>query len=110
MKKLGEWSVVFGHRIRIIRDRGVAFTSNQFQEHVTQNEIGHVWNSTGMDRGNGQIERVYRIITSMVAKLSAEYPPKWYKVFASVQKAVNSNVLKSGDHKATTICGGEKAG
>lgn len=76
------WSsrwAVFGHPVRFISDRGGA--SNIFQEHISK-----------LYR---QIERVNRCIISIIAKLSAEDPSKWYKLAAQVQGAINSHVHSS---------------
>ncbi|XP_046865558.1 uncharacterized protein LOC124459848 [Drosophila willistoni] len=94
IKKITDWSVVFGFPRRIISDRGVAFTSNAFAECLNENKVEHVWTSTGVARGNGQVERVNRSILSIIAKLSAHDSAKWYRK-PQVQKAINSHVHAS---------------
>ncbi|XP_053968928.1 uncharacterized protein LOC128870341 [Anastrepha ludens] len=51
------------------------------------NKIEHIAITTGVPRGNGQIERVNRL-----AKLSANNSAKWYNYTAMVQKAINAHV------------------
>lgn len=84
------WSDTFGFPTRIISDKGSAFTSHNFEDFCKHNGIEHVLTTTGVARGNGQIERVNRVIVSIIAKLSNDDPTKWYKVVGDVQKAINS--------------------
>lgn len=90
IKKLIVWSDNYGYPNRIISDKGAAFTSQNFQEFCKQNGIEHISTTTGVPRGNGQIERVNRSILSIISKLSDDDPNKWYKKVGEVQKAVNS--------------------
>jgi len=46
-------------------------------------------------RGNGQIERVNRVIISVLSKMSASEPAKWYKYTSQVQQAINAHVHAS---------------
>ena len=46
-------------------------------------------------RGNGQIERVNRLILAIISKLSSDEPSKWYKYVPEVQKAINCHVHSS---------------
>lgn len=92
VKKMEEWSKVFGNPTRIITDRGVAFTSDAFHDYAKTNGIEHVLTTTGVPRGNGQVERINRSILSIICKLSAEDSSKWYKFTSQVQKAMNSHI------------------
>jgi len=62
LKKLRIWSEIFGNPVRIVSDRGSAFTANSFAEHMKENGIEHVWSTTGVPRGNGQVESVNRTV------------------------------------------------
>jgi len=95
LKKLQEWSDIFGNPARIVSDRGAAFTSSSFEEFVKEENIKHVWGTTGVPRGNGQIERVNRSILSIISKLSSEEPGRWYKFVPRVQMAINGTVHES---------------
>ncbi|XP_033252071.1 uncharacterized protein K02A2.6-like [Drosophila miranda] len=99
LKKLREWSDVFGNPARIVSDRGAAFTSSSFEEFVKEKNIEHIWSTTGEPRGNGQIERVNRSILSIISKLSSEEPGRCYKFVPRVQRAINSTV-----HVSTKRC------
>lgn len=95
VRNLKIWSDVFGYPLRIISDKGAAFTSNIFADFCNENNIEQVLTTTGVARGNGQIERVNRSIISIIAKLSSEDTSKWYKYVGQVQKAINSCIHSS---------------
>jgi len=65
LKKFRIWSEIFGNPVRIVSHRGSAFTANSFVEHMKENGIEPVWSTTGVPRGNGQIERVNRTVLSI---------------------------------------------
>ncbi|XP_046868993.1 uncharacterized protein LOC124461530 [Drosophila willistoni] len=95
IKRLNEWTDIFVFPERIISDRGVAFTSNAFKEFLRSNDVEHVLSTTKVARGNGQIERVNRCILSIIGKISADEPTKWYKGVFKVQKAINTTMHSS---------------
>ncbi|XP_062135072.1 myosin-9-like [Drosophila sulfurigaster albostrigata] len=95
LQKLRNWSDVFGNPCRIISDRGSAFTSAAFESYVKENGIEHIWSTTGVPRGNGQVERVNRSILSIISKLSADKPDKWFKFVPKVQRVINGTTHKS---------------
>lgn len=70
IKKFEVYSSVFGNPRRIITDRGTAFTATAFKECCKERNIELIQITTGIPRGNGQIERVHRIVISSLAKLS----------------------------------------
>lgn len=92
VKKLKEWASVFGFPARILSDRGSAFTSNAYKEFLEVNMVEQICTTTGVARGNGQVERVNRCIIDILAKLSSDEPAKWYKYVPRVQMAINSHV------------------
>lgn len=91
LRKIEEWSSVFGNPERVVTDRGAAFTANSFAEYMNTNGIEHVVCTTGVPRGNGQAERVNRTLLNMLSKLSAENPCKWFKEVPRVQRAINAH-------------------
>ena len=88
-------SVIFGNPRRIISDRGSAFISNKFKEYCEVENINHVLITTGVPRGNGQVERLNRILIQTLSKLSINEPDKWYKNLGNVQKFLNSTPQRS---------------
>lgn len=85
----------FGNPTRIITDKGTAFTANEFEDYCTEEGIIHVTITTGVPRGNGQVERLNRTIISVLTKLSSDDPTKWYKFVDRVQSALNSTYQRS---------------
>lgn len=59
----------FGSPRRIITDKRAAFTSNDFRKYCQAENIQHT-ETTGMPRGNGQVERINRSIIPVLTKLS----------------------------------------
>lgn len=87
----------FGNPSRIITDKGTAFTSNEFQQYCERENIQHIKITTGVPRGNGQVERVHRTIISVITKLTIANPTLWYKQINRVQRALNSTYQRSID-------------
>lgn len=86
---------VFGNPQRIISDRGSAFTSNEFADFCSHNNIEHIAITTGIPRGNGQIERVNTSIISILTKLCQQTPKNWYKHLNEVQMVLNGTYQRA---------------
>lgn len=99
---------IFGNPRRIISDRGTAFTANEFKRFCEEEKIDLVQITTGVPRGNGQIERMNRIIIPVLAKLSIDEPDKWYKHVATVQKCLNKTYQRSIDTSPCELMFGTK--
>ena len=95
IKKLEVQAETFGNPNRIITDRGTAFTSNTFSEYCKERDICQLMITTGVPRGNGQIERVNRTIIPVLTKLSLDDPQKWYKKVSKVQQVLNCTIQRS---------------
>lgn len=52
----------FGYPVRIITDRGKAFTSRYFKQFSEENQFKHILNAIASPRSNGQVERVNRTL------------------------------------------------
>ncbi|KAL0811971.1 hypothetical protein ABMA28_009369 [Loxostege sticticalis] len=83
----------YGNPRRIITDRGTAFTGNEFEGYCQDEGIEHVTIATGVPRGNGQAEKMNRIIISILTKMCIEEPGHWYKYVSKVQREINSTYL-----------------
>ena len=68
----------FLEALQIITDRGTAFTSNEFADYCTKEEIAHYTIMTGLPRSNDQVKWINQVIISILAKLSLENPSEWY--------------------------------
>lgn len=93
--RLRKHSTVFGNPCRLITDRGTAFTSGEFKNYCVEEGIEHVTITTGMPRSNGQVERINRILITLLSKLSAPHPGDWYKYLDHCQKFLNATVSRS---------------
>ncbi|UYV73195.1 hypothetical protein LAZ67_10002161 [Cordylochernes scorpioides] len=95
IQKLECQQQIFGNPRRIITDQGTAFTSNDFKEYCKEESIEHCCITTGVPRGNGQVERINRTIVSVLTKLSIDNPQEWHKHVRKLQKALNSTHQRS---------------
>lgn len=95
LDRLEKQSAVFGNPSRIITDRGSGFTSNAFEDYCKKQSIQHLVITTGVPRGNGQVERVHKVVMPMLTKLCVENPKLWYKHVDRVQQIINSTPTRS---------------
>lgn len=95
LNKLRIHQQIFGNPRRIVSDRGTAFTSNEFEDYCKEENIQHVRITTGLPRGNGQVERVHRVLIPALTKLCIENPTLWYRHVSRVQRALNSTFHRS---------------
>ncbi|GFV62167.1 transposon Tf2-6 polyprotein [Trichonephila clavipes] len=94
MEKLKQQQKTFGNPIRIISDRGSAFTSKLFIDYCDEENIQHLQVTTGVPRGNGQVERIHRTLIPVLTKLSDD-STKWYKYVDRLQRILNSTICRS---------------
>ncbi|GFT78463.1 retrovirus-related Pol polyprotein from transposon 17.6 [Trichonephila clavipes] len=85
----------FGNPIRIISDRGSAFTSKLFNDYCDEENIQHLQIATGIPRGNGQVERIHRTLIPVLTKLSLDDSTKWYQYVDRLQRILNSTICCS---------------
>ncbi|GFX92513.1 hypothetical protein TNCV_710181 [Trichonephila clavipes] len=78
LEKLKQQQKTFGNPIRIISDRGSAFTSKLFHDYCDEENIQHLQIATGVPRRNGQVERIHRTLIPVLTKLSLDDSTKWY--------------------------------
>ena len=95
LKKMGFLEDIFGNPHRIVSDKGTAFTSTAFKEYCDQRQIQNIQITTGIPRGNGQVERMNRIIIEMLTKLSIQNPLKWYQHVSRLQRTINTTVSRA---------------
>lgn len=86
---------IFGNPVRIITDRGSAFTSNAFKDYCSKQNILHVPITAGLPRANGQVEKQNSTIIAVLSKLSADNPEKWYTHVPHLQQILNSTFQRS---------------
>ncbi|GFT49336.1 transposon Tf2-9 polyprotein [Trichonephila clavipes] len=95
LEKLKQQEITFGNPHRIITDKGTAFTSKEFREYCENENIQHLSITTGIPRGNGQIERIHSSLIPILSKLSIDNASKWYKFVPAVQRTLNSTISRS---------------
>ncbi|GFX84648.1 hypothetical protein TNCV_724561 [Trichonephila clavipes] len=99
LEKLKQQQKTFGNPIRIISDRGSAFTSKLFNDYCDKENIQHLQIATGVPRGNGQgngqVERIHRTLIPVLTKLSLDDSTKWYKYVDRLQRILNSTISRS---------------
>ncbi|GFS99901.1 pro-Pol polyprotein [Trichonephila clavipes] len=95
LEKLKQQQKTFGNPIRIISDRGSAFTSKLFNDYCDEGNIQHLQIATGVPRGNGQVERIHRTLIPVLTKLSLDDSTKWYKYVDRLQRILNSTICRS---------------
>lgn len=83
----------FGRPRRMVTDRATCFTCKEFAEFTQVNNIEHILCATAAPQANGQIERVNRVLTPMLGKLTEIKSQKdWSRVLGKVEYALNNSV------------------
>ncbi|GFX00525.1 retrovirus-related Pol polyprotein from transposon 17.6 [Trichonephila clavipes] len=95
LEKLKQQQKTFGNPIRMISDRGSAFTSKLFNDYCDEVNIQHLQIATGVPRGNGQVERIHGTLIPVLTKLSLDDSTKWYKYVDRLQRILNSTISRS---------------
>ncbi|GFW66676.1 transposon Tf2-9 polyprotein [Trichonephila clavipes] len=95
LDKLKLQQKTFGNPKRIITDRGSPFNSKGFGDYCTEEKIQNLQITTGVPRGNGQVERIHRTLIPVLTKLSIDDPTKWYKFVDRLQIILNSTSNRS---------------
>lgn len=102
IKHLQNYFSFYSRPIRIISDRGSAFTSIAFQDFTKENEIQLIHIATGTPRASGQAERVNRTTIPMIAKLSSTLS-QWDKTLNEVDCAINNTINRSTKETPTIL-------
>jgi len=92
---LDKQAVHFGNTYRKVSDRGTAFTSFAFKKYCKSHNIQHPLIATNVPRGNGEVERLNKIVVAMLGKMSYESPLAWYKYVGRVHQIINSTKQRS---------------
>ncbi|GFY31347.1 transposon Tf2-6 polyprotein [Trichonephila clavipes] len=95
LDKLRLQQKTFGNPKRIITAKGSPFNSKGFDDYCTEEKIQNLQITTGVPRGNGQVERIHRILIPVLTKLSIDDPTKWYKFVDRLQRILNSTSNRS---------------
>lgn len=77
---------------RIVTDRATCFTCSEFTTFMKENNIDHIKVATASPQANGQIERVNRVLTPMIGKLTeVKNQSDWSKILSQVEFALNNS-------------------
>ncbi|GFW44011.1 hypothetical protein TNCV_997761 [Trichonephila clavipes] len=95
LDKLKLQQKTFGNPKRMIIDKGSPFNSKGFDDYCTEENIQNLQITTGVPRGNGQLERIHRTLIPVLTKLSIDDPTKWYKFVDRLQRILNSTSNRS---------------
>lgn len=88
----------------IVSDRGTCFTSRDFSEFASKNNIVHIKVATLSPQSNGQVERINRIVTPMLSKEADENTTsKWYTSIEKIEFALNNTVNRSTGHSPSVL-------
>lgn len=98
----------FGNPNRMITDRHAAFTSNDFENFCKENFINHLVITTGVPRGNGQVERINATVCSVLSKMTVDEPAIWYIHVPKLQRFLNSCVNRSTNSTPFELLCGSK--
>lgn len=81
---------------RIISDRGSCFTSQEFANFMSDNNITHIKVATLSPQSNGQVERINRVLTPMLAKeTEIGTTGNWSKNISKVEFALNNSINRT---------------
>lgn len=109
IKAITDIMYLFGVPIRIISDRGTAFTSHTFKLFCTNYGIRHVLNAVATPRANGQCERVNRtILGTLAATAAGSSEHKWDLHVKNIQSAINLTVNKTTGVSPLEVLAGYK--
>lgn len=89
IEALNEASSYVGMPLRVVTDRGSAFTSREFEKYCFENDIKHILTAVRTPRANGHAERANRTILSMLLPMNS-VDKKWDENIRCVQWCINT--------------------
>ncbi|KAJ8976490.1 hypothetical protein NQ317_008465 [Molorchus minor] len=83
-------------QMRVITDRGTAFTSHSFRTFCLENGIKHILNAVATPRANGQCERYNRTILASLSALNGGLDDDTWDIHVkTVQRGLNCTVNRA---------------
>lgn len=93
---LDKYFAYYSRPRRLVTDRGTAFMSNDFVNYLSENNILHVKNAVASPQANGQVERVNRVISRILSKITEPIKQaNWSQLLTKVEYSVNNSVHSS---------------
>lgn len=80
---------------RIISDRGSCFTSDKFEKFCVDHLVEHIKTAAYTPEANGQVERMNRTLTPMLAKLIHDTDKRWDILLPNVEFIYNNTFNRS---------------
>lgn len=94
----------YGRPRRVIVDRASCFTSNEFKLFMENNNIQLIKVATASPQANGQIERVNRVLTPMIGKLSeVKNQSDWSRILGHVEYALNNSISSTTNNSPSIL-------
>lgn len=101
---LNSYFNAYSRPAKIVSDRGTCFTSKEFSDFVTSNNIVHIKIATLSPQSNGQVERINRVITPMLSKEADENSTgNWYLNLSKIEFALNNTINRSTGHSPSIL-------
>lgn len=86
----------YGRPSIIVTDRATCFTGREFEEFLKGKNIAHIKNATASPQANGQIERVNRVLTPMLGKMTEiKNQSNWSRILNQVEFALNNSISQT---------------
>lgn len=96
IRQLEKFVEKFGAPLRIISDRGTAFTADKFEIFCKNHGIKHTLNSARHAQANGQVERLIQtILPALQSNLDDFEGITWYKNLSKLERDLNDSVCKT---------------
>lgn len=101
---LGKYFATYSRPRRVISDRGSNFRSLEFGEFLLKHNIEHVKVAVKSPQANGQVERVNRVITAMLSKITEQVSHSdWVKMLEQAEFALNNTVHTTTKRTASQL-------
>lgn len=89
---------------RVISDRGTSFSSNEFENFLSDNNVQHILNATASPQANGQVERVNRVLTPLMSKSCTRAGQiDWSHTLRNAEYILNNTVHTTTKHTPSEL-------
>lgn len=94
----------YSRPVRVVSDMGSCFKHENFEVFATRNNFQHIRNATAAPQANGQVERVNRVLTPMLGKMTEPVSRSdWTTLLERVEYALNNTVHESTKQTASRL-------
>lgn len=87
----------------LVSDRGSAFTSQVFDDFISDHGIKHVKVATACPKANGRVERYNKTMMPLISKLVEESGQSWDSVLIDAEFLLNNTVNRSTGYTAANL-------